>query len=165
MLTFMWSCRSSWCYAHAGWAVGWCGDVNAHVKLQKQLMLRTRGVGGGVGRGCQRSCEVAEAVDATHTRGGRWGGAGMLTLMWSCRSSWCYAHAGWAVGWGGVGVLTFMWSCRSSWCYAHAGWAVGWGGDVNVHVKLQKQLMLRTRGVGRYLYIYMYIFIYNFIYG
>ena len=24
----------------------------------------------------------------------------------------------------------------------------GWGGDVNVHVNLQKQLMLRTRGVG-----------------
>ena len=25
---------------------------------------------------------------------------------------------------------------------------VGWGGDVNVHVKLQKHLMRRTRGVG-----------------
>ena len=50
-------------------------------------------------------------------------------------------------GWGGM--LTFMRTCRSSWCYAHAG--VGWGGmgwDVNVHVNLQKQLMLRTRGVG-----------------
>ena len=32
-------------------------------------MLRTRGVGGG------------------------WGG--MLTFMWTCGSSWCYAHAGW----------------------------------------------------------------------
>ena len=28
---------------------------------------------------------------------GGWGG--MLTFMWTCRSSWCYAHA----GWGGVG--------------------------------------------------------------
>ena len=35
MLTFMWSCRSSWCYAHAGW-------------------------GGGDGVGCERSCEVAD---------------------------------------------------------------------------------------------------------
>ena len=43
-------------------------------------------------------------------------------------------------GWGGM--LTFMWSCRSSWCYAHVG-GVGWvGWDVNVHVKLQKHLML-----------------------
>ena len=24
------------------------------------------------------------------------------------------------VGWGGM--LTFMWTCGSSWCYAHAGW-------------------------------------------
>ena len=42
--------------------------------------------------------------------------------MWTCRSSWCYAHAGWG-GWGGM--LTFMWTCRSSWCYAHAGWVGG----------------------------------------
>ena len=46
-------------------------------------------------------------------------------------------------GWGGM--LTFMWTCRSSWCYAHGG-GVGW--DVNVHVNLQKQLMLRTREGG-----------------
>ena len=26
----------------------------------------------------------------------------------------------WGVGWGGM--LTFMWTCGSSWCYAHAGW-------------------------------------------
>ena len=37
-------------------------------------MLRTRGVGGG-GVGCLRSCELAEVVDATHTRGGG-GGVG-----------------------------------------------------------------------------------------
>ena len=58
-------------------------------------------------------------------------------------------------GWGGM--LTFMWTCGSSWCYAHAGWGgVGWdvnvhvnlGQDVNVHVNLRQQLMLRTRGVG-----------------
>ena len=54
---------------------------------------------------------------------GGWGG--MLTFMWTCRSSWCYAHAGWGGGgWGGM--LTFMWTCRSSWCYAHAVWG---GGD------------------------------------
>ena len=85
MLTFMWTCGSSWCYAHAvnlrqqlmlrtrgvgGGGVGW--DVNVHVNLRQQLMLRTRGVGG-------------------------WGE--MLTFMWTCGSSWCYAHA----GWGGVG--------------------------------------------------------------
>ena len=66
---------------------------------------------------------------------GGWGG--MLTFMWTCRSSWCYAHAGWGggdgVGWGGM--LTFMWTCRSSWCYAHAGWGGGgMGWDVNVQV-------------------------------
>ena len=57
---------------------------------------------------------------------GGWGG--MLTFMWTCRSSWCYAHAGWGGGgWGGM--LTFMWTCRSSWLYAHAGWGGGgWGG-------------------------------------
>ena len=95
-----------------GGGVGW--DVNVHVNLRQQLMLRTRGVG-GVG----------------------WGG--MLTFMWTCGSSWCYAHAGWG-GWGEM--LTFMWTCGSSWCYAHAGWGgVGW--DVNVHVNLRQQLMLR----------------------
>ena len=65
-----------------------------------------------------------------------WGG--MLTFMWACGSSWCYAHAVnlrqqlmlrtrgvEGVGWGGM--LTFMWTCGSSWCYAHAGWG-GWGG-------------------------------------
>ena len=42
----MWTCGSSWCYTHAGGGgVGW--DVNVHVNLQQQLMLRTRG--GGVG--------------------------------------------------------------------------------------------------------------------
>ena len=44
-------------------------------------------------------------------------------------------------GWGGM--LTFMWTCRSSWCCAHAG--VGWGGmgwDVNVHVNLQMMMIL-----------------------
>ena len=79
-----------------GGGVGW--DVNVHVNLQKQLMLRTRGVGWGGEWGGMLTfmCELAEAVDATHTR-------------------------------GGVG---------------------GMGWDVNVHVNLQKQLMLRTRGVG-----------------
>ena len=77
-------------------------DVNVHVKLQKQLMLRTRGVGWG-GVGCQRSCEVAGAVDATHMRGGVGGGWGwMLTFMWSCKSSWCC----WWWWW---------WCCCSSW--------------------------------------------------
>ena len=80
MLTFMWTCGSSWCYAHAGWGgVGWDvnvhvnlrQDVNVHVNLRQQLMLRTRGVGG-------------------------WGGmltfmwtcSSMLTFMWTCGSSW-----------------------------------------------------------------------------
>ena len=49
-----------------------------------------------------------------------------------------------ARGVGSGGMLTFMSSCRSSWCYAHAGWGGGDGGDVNVHVKLQKQLMMMT---------------------
>ena len=31
-------------------------------------------------------------------------------------------------------------------------------GDVNVHVNLQKQLMLRSRGLGQYIYIYLNIF-------
>ena len=87
-----------------GKGVGW--DVNVHVNLRQQLMLRTRGVGGG------------------------WGGmltfmwtcGRMLTFMWTCGSSWCYAHAGWG-GWGGMltfmwtcgSMLTFMWTCGSSW--------------------------------------------------
>ena len=36
-----------------GWRGGMGWDVNVHVNLQKQLMLRTRGVGwGGGGVGC-----------------------------------------------------------------------------------------------------------------
>ena len=34
------------------------------------------------------------------------------------------------------------------------GGGVGW--DVNVHVKLRQQLMLRTPGPGQYIYIYIY---------
>ena len=37
-------------------------------------------------------------------------------------------------------MLTFMWTCRSSWLYAHAGWGGG-GWDVNVHVNLQMMMM------------------------
>ena len=149
--------------------------INVHVNLQKQLMLRTRGVGGWGGMltfmwTCRSSWCYA------HEGWGGWGG--MLTFMWTCRSSWCYAHAGWGgwgemltfmwtcrsrwcyahAGWGGWGgMLTFMWTCRSSWCYAHAGWGgVGW--DVNVHVNLQKRLMLRTPGLGQYICIYIYIY-------
>ena len=111
----VWTCRSSWCYAHAGWGGGVMGwDVNVHVSLQKQLMLRTRGVGWGGGMGWDVNLHV-------NLQGGK------LTFMWTCRSSWCYAHAGWGGGgWGGM--LTFMWTCRSSWCYAHAGWGGGWDG-------------------------------------
>ena len=71
---------------------------------------------------------------------GGWGG--MLTFMWTCRSSGCYAHAEWGGGgrWGGM--LTFMWTCRSSWLYAHAGWDGGVGWDVNVHVNLQMMIIL-----------------------
>ena len=46
--------------------MGW--DVNVHVNLRQQLMLRTR-------------CELAAAVDATHTRDGGVGWGGMLTFM------------------------------------------------------------------------------------
>ena len=36
-------------------------------------------------------------------------------------------------------MLTFMWTCGSSGCYAHAGWGgVGW--DVNVHVTLRQDV-------------------------
>ena len=44
-------------------------------------MLRTRGVGGWGGVGCYRSCELAAAVDSTHTRGGGVGWGGMLPFM------------------------------------------------------------------------------------
>ena len=54
-----------------------------------------------------------------------WGGH-VLTFMWTCRWSTCYALAAgrcmysW-VGWGVVGhVLTFMWTCRWRTCYAVA---------------------------------------------
>ena len=44
--------------------MGW--DVNVHVNLQKQLIVRTRGVGWGGGVGCKRSCELADDDDATN---------------------------------------------------------------------------------------------------
>ena len=130
MLTFMWTCGSSWCYAHAGWGggVGW--DVNVHVNLRQQLMLRTRGVGGGgVGWDINVHVNLRQQL-MLRTRGV--GG----------------------VGWGGM--LTFMWTCGSSWCYAHAGWGGGVGWDVNVHVNLRQQLMLRTPGPGQYIYTHIY---------
>ena len=47
--------------------------------------------------------------------------------------------------WGGVGwgMLTFVWTCWGSWCYADDG--VGWGGvgHVYVRVNLLRFLMLR----------------------
>ena len=47
--------------------------------------------------------------------------------------------------WGGVGwgMLTFVWTCWGSWCYADDG--VGWCGvgHVNVRVNLLRFLMLR----------------------
>ena len=74
MLTFVWTCWGSWCYADDG--VGWGGE-------------------------CLRSCELAEVLDATLMMG--WGGVvwGMFTFVWTCWGSWCYADDG--VGWGGVG--------------------------------------------------------------
>ena len=49
------------------------------------------------------------------------------------------------MGWGGVGwgMLTFVWTCWGSWCYADDG--VGWGGvgHANVRVNLLRFLMLR----------------------
>ena len=39
---------------------------------------------------------------------------------------------------------------------------MGW--DVNVHVNLQKQLMLRSRGLGQYIYIYTDVYIFENIY-
>ena len=72
----------SWNHIRWGGGVGWYVNVhvnlrgmltfmwiNVHLNLRKQFMLRTCGVGGG------------------------WGG--MLTIMWTCRSSWCYAHEDW----------------------------------------------------------------------
>ena len=142
MLTFVWTCWGSWCYADDG--VGWGGA-------------------------CWRSCELAEVLDATLMMG--WGGVGwgMLTFVWTCWGSWCYADdgMGWGgvghvnvrvnllrflmldatlmMGWGGVGwgMLTFVWTCWGSWCYGDDG--VGWGGvgHVNVRVNLLRFLMLR----------------------
>ena len=57
--------------------VGW--DVNVHVNLQKQLMLRTRGVGGGVGWDVNVHVNLQKQL-MLRTRGvGGWGG--MLTFM------------------------------------------------------------------------------------
>ena len=148
MLTFVWTCWGSWCYADDGVGWGGVGHVNVRVNLLRFLMLRWWW--GGVG----------------------WG---MLTFVWTCWGSWCYGDdaVGWGgvghvnvrvnllrflmlrwwwggVGWGGVGhvnvrvnllrflmlrwwwggvgwgMLTFVWTCWGSWCYADDG--VGWGG-------------------------------------
>ena len=54
------------------------GDVNVHVNLQKQLMLRTRGVG-GVGWDVNVHVNLQKQL-MLRTRGvGGWGG--MLTFM------------------------------------------------------------------------------------
>ena len=132
MLTFVWSCWSSWCYADdgVGWGgVGWggVGHANVRVKLLKFLMLRWwwGGVGwGGVGWGGVGHVNVrVKLLKFLMLRwwwgGVGWGGVGhvnvrvkllkFLMLRWW----WC------GVGWG---MLTFVWSCWSSWCYADAAW-------------------------------------------
>ena len=94
------------------WGVGWGGvgwDVNVHVNLRQQLMLRTR-------------CELAAAVDATHTRGGGGGVGWDVNVHVNLRQQLMLRTRG-------VG-------------------GVGW--DVNVHVNLRQQLMLRTRTPGRH---------------
>ena len=49
------------------------------------------------------------------------------------------------VGWGGVGwgMLTFVWTCWGSWCYADDVVGRGGVGHVNVRVNLLRFLMLR----------------------
>ena len=91
----------------------------------------------GWGGACWRSCELAEVLDATLMMGWGWG---MLTFVWTCWRSWCYADDG--LGWGGVGrgMLTFVWTCWGSRCYADDGVGVG---HVNVRVNLLRFLMLR----------------------
>ena len=62
--------------------VGW--DVNVHVKLQKQLMLRTRGVGWGEGMGWDVNVHVKlQKQLMLRARGVGWvgGWGGMLTFM------------------------------------------------------------------------------------
>ena len=117
-----------------------------YIGLSRLLELRKPEYDWGVGWGGMLTFMWTCGSSWCYAHAG-WGGwGGMLTFMWTCGSSWCYAHAGWGgVGWGGM--LTFMWTCGSSWCYAHAGWGgggVGW--DVNVHVKKQKKLVLHVSG-------------------
>ena len=60
--------------------MGW--DVNVHVNLQKQLMLRTRGVEwGGIGWDVNVHVNLQKQL-IVRTRGVGWGGwGGMLTFM------------------------------------------------------------------------------------
>ena len=74
--------------------MGWGGVGHANVRVNLLRFLMLRWWWGGVG----------------------WG---MLTFVWTCWGSWCYADDG--VGWGGVGwgMLTFVWTCWGSWtCWA-----------------------------------------------
>ena len=99
--TLLFRVGGSWCYADDGVGWGGVGHVNVRVNLLRFLMLRWWW--GGVG----------------------WGG-GMLTFMWTCWDSWCYADDG--VGWGGVGHVNV---CVNLLRFLMLRWwwgGVGWGG-------------------------------------
>ena len=56
--------------------------IYTYVYIGSSQVLELHTMGWGDGVGWERSCELAEAVDATHTRGGVGGGwGGMLTFM------------------------------------------------------------------------------------
>ena len=64
----------SWIYIRWGGGMGW--DVNVHVNLQKQLMLRTRGVGwGGMGWDVNVHVNLQKQL-LVSTRGVGWGWMG-----------------------------------------------------------------------------------------
>ena len=117
VLTFMWTCRWSTCYALAAgrcmysW-VGWGGlgrgmYFNVHVNLQMKYMLcfgcrQVHVFMGGLGRGIfKRSCELADEGHA---------------MLWLPAGACIHGWAG--VGWGGACILrscVMLRYCMFSW--------------------------------------------------
>ena len=113
MFTFVGTCKRHGCYADDG-------------------------VGLGLGWGCLRSLELADAMDVTLMMGWVWGCGGDVHIRWNLHT----ADDGVGLGLG--------WGCLRSLELADAmdvtlmmGWVWGWGGDVHVRWNLHTPWMLR----------------------
>ena len=92
----------------------------------------------GLGWGCLRSLELANAMDVTLMMGWGWGWGGDVYVRWNLQTPWMLRWS-----WGGFGVVVGMFTFVGTCTRLMMGWGWGWGGDVYVRWNLQTPWMLR----------------------